>query len=427
MAGDLLTGLIVLKHYLVGELMDTGGQGDVYKGTDQRTGQPVVIKQLIVCESDEHFSTELARFCRGGRLRVGSPRIVDPIEAGKDQGFHLIIFPYVDGIRLDILVQNHGGRLDLRTALAIFWDLLEGLAALAAFGIVHRDLKPANLIVTPDGHAVIIDLGICRDLKEPTLSRKPGSFGSPPWMSPEQQIDACRVDHRSDLYALALSVRYMLTGQAPAPSADGQAPVRYASLRQIEPSVPEFLDHLCLQMLEPRPEARPQSAEHVLKALSAGLSAPNPGACPGCGALLVANARYCTHCAAPQNGRSLTGLVCLACGGLTSDDRTCSHCSVTFSAAGHRLQFQPGHLGGRVFLIPEAILAVGRAQLDPHNPYISRRQFHLSSQNGTVLLQDAGGPNKTLVAGQPASRPVELRPGQEVNVAGYIAVYSRLN
>ena len=67
---------------------------------------------------------------------------------------------------------------------------------------------------------------------------------------------------------------------------------------------------------------------------------------------------------------------------------------------------------------------MGRLQLASRDQHISRRQLLVNCLNGMVYVQDAGGANKTLVAGQPADRPVLLVAGSEVRIAGNTATYS---
>lgn len=415
-------GTIVLLYYRINDILACGGQSLVYEGMDTRTAKRVVIKQLSALPSDKHYAQELARFKRAAGLKIGHPRVLDPLHSGEENGNWFIIYPYVEGQRLDDYVAAQGGRLSVADALSFACDLAEALIALHARGIVHRDFKPANVIIGLDGRAVLIDLGICRILDQPTITQGTGSLGSPPWIPPEQQQAPSTADPRCDLHALGLLIGYMLTGQQP--SASGQPP--YCSLQQVDPAIPAQLDQLCQKLTATDPGARPQTAREVLSTLQTMRVSGGHACCTSCGQPVSPNTRYCLNCGALQRRQPAASFHCLACGAPTSDQSVCSACHRPFSASRHSLRFTSGRCAGRTYLVPEGRFEVGREQLDPHDPYISRRHFLVTCVNGSVLFKDAGSANSTLIAGQPAVQPVQLQPGQEIRIAGYTAIYNLL-
>src|SRR5260370_3599122 len=113
----------------------------------------------------------------------------------------------------------------VEAALWITSRLADGLAHAHERGIVHRDLKPANILLTDDGHPILLDFNLAQDTK---LGHHPATAqagGTLPFMPPEQ-IEAFRtetvlLDFRSDIYSLGVILFKMLTGHQPFPAQVG--------------------------------------------------------------------------------------------------------------------------------------------------------------------------------------------------------------
>lgn len=411
-------GDAVLGQYKVLDIIAIGGQVVVARGTDQFTGGIVAIRQLATPSKASNYSQELERFQRAGSLRIGHPVIVDPIACGQEGKDWYMVMPFIEGEDLDAFARCCAGRLTVDQAVAITCEIAEGLQALHTQGVVHRDLKPSNVIVQPDGHVWILDLGICKLLQSRTITEGSGTLGSPGWMSPEQQADAQAVDHRTDIYALGVLLHFMLTGSRPAPGGPPpQAP------RALNPAVPPHIDQLCTQMLNAQPQARPQMASDVIAVLRGTAPAPFAG-CQTCGYQLPENACFCPGCGHRFNTTGGSIMRCLSCGGKVDHQPACPHCGLAFGLGGHELLFKTGPLAGVTFRVPEGAHQVGREQLNPRDSHISRRQCFVTCCNGTAYVQDAGSSNQTCIAGQPVTQPYLLRPGQEIRVAGYVVVYA---
>lgn len=431
-------GELVLSRYEVDDLLPSGGQAHVARAIDCKTGDQVVIKQLDRLPGDKGYSQELARFERAAATRIGHPVVVDPVDAGQDNGEHCIVFPFVEGSQLDRYIEHHGGTLSPDRVLAIITQLAEGLGAIHAKGLVHRDLKPANILIAANGDPRIIDLGIARHVHEATLTETDTVLGTPWWMSPEQIQDPRSVDGRSDLYALGAVLYFMLTGKPPA---DGDSPVAVALSicqklptppRQLNPAVDEHVDRICMKLLQKAPGARYSDCAELLAAIAAsGADDPHASAsfCTSCGNGLNVGFAFCPSCGAPRAAPDQAQR-CLACGTpidaatATSGPATCPGCQRPFTSSDHRLTFQRGPLTGLCYRIPEGIYVVGRHQLDPRDSHISRQHFHVASLNGSVQIQDAGSANRTLINQEPAARPLALSSGSTLTIASNSALYS---
>jgi serine/threonine protein kinase len=128
-----------------------------------------------------------------------------------------MVLEYVPGESLFQLVKSdRGGPLRVPDAARYFLKVLNGLEAAHQAGVIHRDLKPSNLMVTPDGDARILDLGLARALgEERPLTRPNVVIGTLDYASPEQLSDAARADRRSDLYSIGCTLYFTLAGRPP--------------------------------------------------------------------------------------------------------------------------------------------------------------------------------------------------------------------
>jgi serine/threonine protein kinase len=215
----------VLGSYRVLRRIGEGGMGKVFlarKGTD---GPQVAIKVLPPRKALED-PRALERFVREARLsqRVIHPAIARTNEFGTQDGVHYLVMEYVPGDSLYHLVKSRGGGpWRVPDAVKYFLKVLKGLEAAHAAGVIHRDIKPSNLMVTPDGGAKILDLGLARALDEVESGRLTRDFaivGTLDYASPEQVSDAARADARSDIYSLGCTLYFTLAGKPPFPGGD---------------------------------------------------------------------------------------------------------------------------------------------------------------------------------------------------------------
>jgi serine/threonine-protein kinase len=121
---------------------------------------------------------------------------------------------YLDGQTLKDCIQVQAP-LPLDPTRFILRQVLEGLGAIHLAGAVHRDLKPANIMLIQDGSVKILDLGISRVTGTTSFTRTGATLGTPQFISPEQVMDAKRVDHRADLFCVGLMAYQMMSGHLP--------------------------------------------------------------------------------------------------------------------------------------------------------------------------------------------------------------------
>lgn len=155
-----------------------------------------------------------------------------------------------------------GDEARLRAALL---GLLDGVLAIHASGRLHRDIKPSNVMVTPEGRVVLLDFGVVGELGKGSERLDDLVLGTPAYMAPEQ-ARASQVGPSADFYAMGVMLYEALTGQLPfdGPPEDVLYAKQHGKPRppqEIVQGVPADLAALCLDLLSPAPDARPEGAE----------------------------------------------------------------------------------------------------------------------------------------------------------------------
>jgi serine/threonine protein kinase len=222
----------------------------------------------------------LARFLREMDMcqRVGHPHLTRTFDAGRIEGVYYIAMEFIRGVSLSHLVKS-GGTLSVSRAARLFSEVASGLAHAHEKGLVHRDLKPSNIMVTPNGHAKILDLGLAMTVDEElpgdkTIVGGQGYVvGTMDFIAPEQVDDPTRVDGRADLYSLGCSLYFALCGQVPFVGGTSREKMRrqrqeFAEpIPDLNPTVPSEFALIVEKLMEKDPANRYGSAAEVRQAL----------------------------------------------------------------------------------------------------------------------------------------------------------------
>ena len=256
--------------YRVEERLGAGGMGEVYKAYDDRLERWVAIKR-IRGDKDEGVESR-QRFQREARAtaKLNHSSIVHLYDIFQDGDSDCIVMEYVEGKTLDRLIRN--GPLEPQQAASLGHEIASGLAEAHSKGIIHRDLKVENVIVTPQGHAKILDFGLARPLLkddlDASLTGKGQLVGTSRTMSPEY-VSGEDIDHRSDLFSLGVLLYEAVTSHSPFRAHNTLATLKQVMLHRQTPAhhvnanVPEELSVVIEGLLEKDPVDRPQSAREV--------------------------------------------------------------------------------------------------------------------------------------------------------------------
>ena len=174
-----------------------------------------------------------------------------------------VVTPKLDGVPLAQLIAEQE-RLAVPLALWIARQVAEGLDALfEATGMIHSDVKPANILVSPTGHATLIDFGFVQTPAEASHWATRPLAGTLAYIAPEMVTSALAAGPRSDIYSLGVTLYEMLSGRRPWDSDDpGELATLHreakpADVRALRPDVPAPVAELVHSMLAKDPLRRP--------------------------------------------------------------------------------------------------------------------------------------------------------------------------
>jgi serine/threonine-protein kinase len=216
------------------------------------------------------------RFQREAQVTASlrSPHTVQLYDFGvNDSGSFYYVMELLQGLDLQRMVTRFGPQPAERIVM-LLGQACRSLAEAHEYGLVHRDIKPANLFVTGLGleydYLKVLDFGIVKDQpgQEASIISGQGILpGTPAFMAPEIVSGDRSVDHRADLYSLACTAHWALTGQllfqANTPA---QMLLHHLQTAPVPPSkvselpIPKALDTILLMCLEKDPARRPSSA-----------------------------------------------------------------------------------------------------------------------------------------------------------------------
>ncbi len=212
-------GLIIAGKYRLVAPIATGGMGAVWRARHETLETDVAVKVMTAAAAT--MDSALERFKREARAaaQLKSPNVVQIIDYGIHDDIPYIVMELLEGEDLGVHLARQG-ILSLGRAAVILRAAAKALRLAHDAGLVHRDLKPANIFIARiAGEEVIkvLDFGIAKEKDQKLASIETSNnalLGSPLYMSPEQTRGSA-VDHRSDLWSLAVVLLEMITGDVP--------------------------------------------------------------------------------------------------------------------------------------------------------------------------------------------------------------------
>jgi serine/threonine protein kinase len=208
-----------IGHFTLERRIGSGGMGTVFLARDESLQRPVALKVLAPQQTADSGSVQRFQNEARSAARLDHDNIARVFFYGEEQGLHYIAYEFVQGVNLRELIRARG-RLDPAEVVSYAVQLAAALCHTSSSGVVHRDIKPSNIIITPQGKAKLVDLGLARkeSLEESAQLTVAGTtLGTFDYISPEQAKDPRGVDVRSDIYSLGGTLYHALTGEPPFP------------------------------------------------------------------------------------------------------------------------------------------------------------------------------------------------------------------
>ncbi|NEQ69636.1 MAG: serine/threonine protein kinase [Symploca sp. SIO2D2] len=261
------------KYIILGEPLGQGGFGITYKAEHVELKEIVVIKtpidyrQIELLEEEQYWEY-VEHFVKEGKKlaklsQKAHPNIVRVRDVFQEGTIPCLVMDFVPGKNLFKLVKERG-RLPKTIAVGCIRQIGDALATMHEMGLVHRDAHPGNIILRDDGRAILIDFGIAKELF-PSTQTITGKAGHEIFAPYEQLSGKGSRKPNVDVYCLAATLYYTVTGKCPIASRDrklGDVPL--PPPQQLVPSISQHLSRAIMKGMALEEKNRPQSMQQWL-------------------------------------------------------------------------------------------------------------------------------------------------------------------
>ena len=270
---ELYSGSALGEYEILGEL-GAGGIGKVYKARHAISQR---IEALKVLQQDQLGTPDMVeRFVREIRVlaSLNHPNIAALHTAFRHEDRLVMVMECVEGATLSS--ECAAGRVSIAQTVEYIRQVLQALVYAHERGVIHRDIKPSNILIVAGTTPVakLLDFGLAVSGRDPSFTASGTILGSLYYMSPEQ-VRGSRVDARSDLYSLGVTMYEMVSGRRPFEGAsqyeimDGHLRQQAVPVNEVNPNVSMPLAGVILKAMVKEPGARFQTAAEFLRALEA--------------------------------------------------------------------------------------------------------------------------------------------------------------
>ncbi len=283
------TGHVIGERYRLEAIIDSGGQGVVYRGRDLVEGDEVAVKVLkdsVAKQSDWRERLLREAHALAALSGTAAVRVLD--QRWTNDGVLCLVMELLRGADLETVlerVERKGVAFPVDGLELVFDPVVSTLERAHVQGILHRDIKPANIYVVDgrEGPEIkLLDFGFAKFVRMKSFTQAGFIAGSPSYIAPEMWAGASELDARIDVYSLAAVLFRALAGRPPF-----QAPELIAlcqmvmsaprpSLRSLRPDLPAAVDSWAEQSLAANPAERFTGVRGMFFALMQALGRARP-------------------------------------------------------------------------------------------------------------------------------------------------------
>jgi predicted Ser/Thr protein kinase len=273
--------------YVIEKALGQGGFGITYKANNASLGIPVVVKEFHPqgasragtsmrppgTLSQQEFSQARASFADEAKvvaqltLNNPNPFIVRVYDVFTENDTEYYTMEFLDGKPLQSLVEKNGP-LSEAQVLEVARQLGGALQEVHQAGLLHRDVKPDNVMMVARG-AVLIDFGSARAI---AAGGRQSIIVTPGYAPLEQYASEAKRGPFTDVYAMAGTLFFALTGQPPIPATDRVNGTKQPTAREANPSISKATSDLLERAMRMKIDERPQSAAEFLAELERAVS-----------------------------------------------------------------------------------------------------------------------------------------------------------
>lgn len=247
------SGTVLHGRYRIERVLGSGGFGHVYLAADLVDNQQYALKEYLVSGAS---GQEQLRHEASVLSQLHHPNLPAFHDAFNERGRYYVVLNYIEGNDLTDLIRMANRRNEIIPISKIIpWMIAISEAVMFLHSqqppVIHRDIKPDNIRITPNGTAILVDLG---NAKASADGARTLFFirhqGTPGYAPPEQYPGGSGTDTRSDVYALGGTLYFALTSHEP-PSVS----IRNQNKQQGKPEIPSLQEQLAGNPPEESPEA----------------------------------------------------------------------------------------------------------------------------------------------------------------------------
>jgi len=218
-------GFLVSKHVKLVRMLGRGGMGSVWAADHLALKSEVAVKFMSAMYAED--PAMLTRFEREATsaAQIKSPHIVNIHDHGvTGDGIPYMVMELLEGEDLSVRIKRQGP-LPLDEVAEVIAQTCKALGKAHKLGIVHRDIKPSNIFLLDteggDIFVKVLDFGVAKPGSESDVTNTGLIVGTIVYASPEQLLNAKKVDHRADLWSVGVVAYRALTGKLPFSDDDG--------------------------------------------------------------------------------------------------------------------------------------------------------------------------------------------------------------
>lgn len=276
---------VLNDRYMVGRVLEIGGDSAVYIALDQQDGSRVTVREFfppLLASRDANGcgvvaavgQEEVFAACRTKYLalaravaRLRDVLVVVPsYDIFEENGTAYSVSEYCEGTSLEKYVVAHGGKLPVDEVRRMFLPLISAISTIHATGVLHLALSPKNILVDGEGHLRLKNFAISEVRTQSGVGKPSRVAGC---AAPEQYQPGVIPTAAADVYGLAASMFFALTGHVPAEPTQRQKKGDELMMpANVADTVPPYIKESLYRALRLSPERRTQTAQQFFDELS---------------------------------------------------------------------------------------------------------------------------------------------------------------
>lgn len=286
----LPVGTVLFQRFIVGRILGIGGFGITYLAWDRYGQRVCAVKEYFPQDWAMRIPASLELRARDGRYEAPylhsrdnfineakilhefeeNPSIVDIVAFFQENNTAYIAMEYVQGETLTQNMKRRKKTMSVRQTQQSLCQVALALGMLHSAGLLHRDVSPDNIMLTDSGMVKLIDFGAARQYimnrtTDMSVLLKPG------FAPIEQYYKVGRHGPWIDVYALAATYYYLITGKKPVPSTDRNMGEKMMSAHEVQPKISKALSKVLDHAMEMDYTKRIQSMEEFVRELRQAL------------------------------------------------------------------------------------------------------------------------------------------------------------